>query len=145
MVGADDYGTAWVLLIRWPAAQPGRNGPHDGPWSLRLRSGGFAADVEGRAGLADLPASRSAADLVWLPFDVELRVPLMPADHATRVLHGHLQNGDELDPSSCARLVPSKPHWRAIAQGKPGATEATTDRCSRPVRRWHNGRNIGNS
>jgi hypothetical protein len=55
---------------------------------------GFAADVEGGAGLADLPASRSAAGLVRLAFDVELRVPLVPTDHATRVLHGYLQSGE---------------------------------------------------
>jgi hypothetical protein len=57
----------------------------------------LAAAIKGGAGLADLLAS--AADLVWLALAVELGVPLVLADDATRIFHGHLLDGSALDPS----------------------------------------------
>jgi hypothetical protein len=59
----------------------------------------FAADIKGRAGLADLLATRSAADLVRLALAVEPGVPLVPTDDAARMLHGHPLDGSALDPS----------------------------------------------
>jgi hypothetical protein len=51
----------------------------------------LAAAIKGGAGLADLLAS--AADLVRLALAVELGVPLVSADHATRIFHGQLLDG----------------------------------------------------